>query len=182
MLGNMFFAYTNAHEDYKFLMELLSLYTEDEIYQKRILSIIQGATLPVIALGFIKALNDYVKNILNPNTEIEIKNNNTSENDKLNEELNEIQHNFEPTFLNDARKLTTKTITKQPDNIETKIQPEIVKIKTPDVKVKKRGRPRKVTKKTSKKKETDKIRNKRFIDRTNLDNILSGTDLSSFKK
>jgi hypothetical protein len=34
---------------------------EDVIFQKRLLSIISGATLPIISLGFIKSLVDYIK-------------------------------------------------------------------------------------------------------------------------
>jgi hypothetical protein len=37
------------------------LVEEELIYQKRILSIISGAVLPVVALGFIKSLVDYIK-------------------------------------------------------------------------------------------------------------------------
>jgi hypothetical protein len=34
---------------------------EDLIYQKRILSLISGAILPLVSLGFIKSLVDYIK-------------------------------------------------------------------------------------------------------------------------
>lgn len=59
-MGNMYFAYDNAH-DYQSWMELFSLNEEEPIFQKRILAIISGAILPVIALGFIKSLVDYIR-------------------------------------------------------------------------------------------------------------------------
>jgi hypothetical protein len=34
---------------------------EEEIFQKRILSIVSGAILPIVALGFIKSLVDYIR-------------------------------------------------------------------------------------------------------------------------
>jgi hypothetical protein len=41
--------------------ELFGLSEEDPIFQKRILSVISGAILPLVALGFIKSLVDYIK-------------------------------------------------------------------------------------------------------------------------
>jgi len=42
-------------------IELFGLEEEEPIIQKRILSIVSGAVLPIVALGFIKSLTDYVK-------------------------------------------------------------------------------------------------------------------------
>jgi hypothetical protein len=58
--GNMFYAYTHL-ENFKDWIELFGLQEEDLITQKRILSIVSGAILPVIALGFIKSLVDYIR-------------------------------------------------------------------------------------------------------------------------
>ncbi len=59
-MGNTYYAYVNL-EGYTDWIELFGLMEEDPIAQKRILSIISGAILPLIALGFIKSLIDYIK-------------------------------------------------------------------------------------------------------------------------
>lgn len=60
MMGNTYFAFNHLH-DYSTWVELFGLVDDDPIYQKRILSIISGAILPLVALGFIKSLVDYIK-------------------------------------------------------------------------------------------------------------------------
>jgi len=60
MMGNTYFAYTNL-TDFKSWVELFGLVDEDPLYQKRVLSIISGAILPLVALGFIKSLVDYIR-------------------------------------------------------------------------------------------------------------------------
>jgi len=60
MMGNTYYAYANL-KDFKAWVELFNMVEEDIIFQKRILAIISGALLPIIALGFIKSLVDYIK-------------------------------------------------------------------------------------------------------------------------
>ena len=60
MMGNTYYAFTNLH-DFQSWVDLFGLTEEEPIYQKRILSIISGAVLPLVALGFIKSLVDYIK-------------------------------------------------------------------------------------------------------------------------
>jgi hypothetical protein len=60
MMGNTFFAFTHLH-DYQGWVDLFGLSEEDPIFQKRVLSVISGAILPVVALGFIKSLVDYIR-------------------------------------------------------------------------------------------------------------------------
>lgn len=60
MQGNMYYAFKNI-EDYKSWSELFNLIDDDPLYQKRILSFVSGAILPLVALGFIKSLVDYIK-------------------------------------------------------------------------------------------------------------------------
>lgn len=60
MQGNMFYAFKNL-EDFQTWSELFNLIEEDVIYQKRVLSLVSGAILPLVALGFIKSLVDYIK-------------------------------------------------------------------------------------------------------------------------
>ena len=59
-MGNMYHSYVHAH-DFQGWIELFGLIEQDIITQKRILSIISGAILPLVALGFIKSLVDYIK-------------------------------------------------------------------------------------------------------------------------
>jgi hypothetical protein len=59
-MGNTYYAYVNL-ADFTAWSELFGLIEEDLIYQKRILSIVSGAVLPIVALGFIKSLVDYIK-------------------------------------------------------------------------------------------------------------------------
>jgi hypothetical protein len=60
MQGNMYYAFINL-EDFTAWSELFNLIEEDLIDQKRILAFVSGAILPLIALGFIKSLVDYIK-------------------------------------------------------------------------------------------------------------------------
>jgi hypothetical protein len=60
MMGNAYYAYIHLH-DFQGWSELFGLNEEEIIFQKRILSIISGAILPLIALGFIKSLVDYIR-------------------------------------------------------------------------------------------------------------------------
>lgn len=60
MQGNMYYAFTNL-DNFQSWSELFNLIEEDLIYQKRILAFVSGAILPLVALGFIKSLVDYIK-------------------------------------------------------------------------------------------------------------------------
>ena len=60
MQGNMYYAFINLG-DFTSWSEVFNLIEEDLIYQKRILAFVSGAILPLIALGFIKSLVDYIK-------------------------------------------------------------------------------------------------------------------------
>ena len=59
-MGNTYYAYSHL-KDFTQWSELFGLNEEELIYQKRFLSIISGAILPLVALGFIKSLVDYIK-------------------------------------------------------------------------------------------------------------------------
>jgi len=60
MMANSFHAFINL-ENYMGWIELFGLEEAEPLYQKRILSIASGAILPLVALGFIKSLVDYVR-------------------------------------------------------------------------------------------------------------------------
>ncbi len=59
-MGNTYYAFVNL-EDFKSWSELFGLVEEEEIFQKRVLSIVSGAILPIVALGFIKSLVDFIR-------------------------------------------------------------------------------------------------------------------------
>jgi hypothetical protein len=59
-MGNTYYAYSHL-KDFTQWSELFGLIEEDIIYQKRVLSIISGAILPLVALGFVKSLVDYIR-------------------------------------------------------------------------------------------------------------------------
>jgi hypothetical protein len=59
-MGNAYFAYMHLN-DFQGWIELFGLVDSELIEQKRILSIVSGAILPLVALGFIKSLVDYIK-------------------------------------------------------------------------------------------------------------------------
>ena len=65
-IGNTYFAYTHL-SDFTAWSELFGLSEEDPIFQKRVLAVISGAILPLVSLGFIKALVDYIR----PGSDIE---------------------------------------------------------------------------------------------------------------
>lgn len=59
-MGNIYHAFTHLH-DFQDWIDLFGLSDFELIAQKRILSIVSGAVLPLVALGFIKSLVDYIK-------------------------------------------------------------------------------------------------------------------------
>jgi hypothetical protein len=60
MQGNMYYAFINL-ENYTGWVELFNLLEWEALEQKRLLAFVSGAILPLVALGFIKSLVDYVK-------------------------------------------------------------------------------------------------------------------------
>lgn len=59
-MGNAYYAYIHL-TNFQGWIELFGLVDEELIYQKRVLSVVSGAILPIVALGFIKSLVDYIK-------------------------------------------------------------------------------------------------------------------------
>lgn len=87
-MGNTYYAFTHL-SDYQGWVELFGLNEEEPLYQKRILSIVSGAILPLVALGFIKALVDYIRPDYDA-IEKPIKESEKTENTKKPEEKTEI--------------------------------------------------------------------------------------------
>lgn len=71
-MGNTYYAFVNLG-DYTSWSELFGLIEEEEIFQKRVLSIVSGAILPIVALGFIKSLVDYIKPDENDSKDSDVK-------------------------------------------------------------------------------------------------------------
>ena len=59
-MGNTYYAYKNL-VDFQMWSELFGLVDYEPIFQKRVMSIVSGAILPLVALGFIKSLVDYIR-------------------------------------------------------------------------------------------------------------------------
>ena len=60
IMSNVYFSYKYLG-DYSQWAELFGLTEEEPIFQKRMLAIISGGILPIVALGFIKSLVDYIR-------------------------------------------------------------------------------------------------------------------------
>lgn len=60
IMSNVYYAFIRL-VDYQGWVDLFGLTSLDPIMQKRILAIVSGALLPIIALGFIKSLVDYIR-------------------------------------------------------------------------------------------------------------------------
>lgn len=136
MMGNMYFSFINL-EDYFAWVELFGLEEEDSVFQKRILSFVSGGILPIVALGFIKSLVDYIRpsnkeNIVENSIEEDLKED--SSQDSINElesvikdiqEVNRDPHN-EKKAKNVEEKIA-KVIVKNPD-LKNKLTEEIKKL------------------------------------------------------
>jgi hypothetical protein len=112
-MGNTYYAYVHA-ANFQDWIELFGLVDEEFIYQKRILGLISGGILPIVALGYIKALIDYVK----PENQSEIP---TEE--KKSEEFEPVESNKVLTEI-DRSTPTSETIT-------TTLPDQITEISTP---------------------------------------------------
>ena len=60
IMGNMYHSFIHLSE-YQGWIELFGLQDRTDIVQRRILSVVQGAVLPIITLGFAKSLTNYIK-------------------------------------------------------------------------------------------------------------------------
>ena len=112
-MANSFHAFINL-EAYMGWIELFGLEEMEPLAQKRILAIVSGAVLPIIALGFIKSLVDYIR----PET---------AENDKdVNDFLSHPDNNKEPHEMGDTLH-TVGGLTNDKDGDFMKFQDKIEK-------------------------------------------------------
>jgi hypothetical protein len=116
-MGNMYYSYANLH-DFQNWIELFGLFNEPIIVQKRILAIISGAFLPLVALGYIKSLVNYVNpKKLKPITE-QTNNDFSDMFEKKEKKSNGIDFSDTNELLNKASNLVKETSLKE--------EPEIV--------------------------------------------------------
>ena len=109
-MGNTYYAYSNLH-DFQGWIELFGLTDYDVIAQKRILAIVSGAVLPLVALGFIKSLVDYIKPDI--------------KNDVYDENQEKQSTNVEPQ-ITDAVTVTPSIINEEPEIVTEQVPEEIV--------------------------------------------------------
>ena len=114
-MGNAYFAYMHL-DGYQGWVELFGLVDSELIEQKRILSIVSGAILPLVALGFIKSLVDYIKPEA-PISEVDnsqITDSVTQVNDQITDSVtqanNEVRFATEDEILAEAEKIKTRRI------------------------------------------------------------------------
>lgn len=98
-MGNTYYAYVHA-ENFQSWIELFGLVDEELIYQKRILSLISGGILPIVALGYIKALIDYIRPDENQQTQV------TEDQDIEEPKISQIDQPL-PSITNDEISFTT---------------------------------------------------------------------------
>lgn len=98
MQGNMYYAFVHM-ENFQGWSELFGLIEEDIVYQKRVLSAVSGAILPLVALGFIKSLVDYIK----PQSESQVKEEIKIEEDPI--EIKEEKFSYTSEELEEAKEL-----------------------------------------------------------------------------
>lgn len=140
-MGNTYYTYVHLH-DYQGWIELFGLNEEDPLYQKRVLATISGAVLPIVALGFIKSLVDYIKpSAIEATEESQNDENDLSEptidtsisavDAKVHEKIMEpIKDEVKPTSLTNVeypKKLTDleeKSVVPKVDNIKPELSPD----------------------------------------------------------
>ena len=133
MMGNVFHSYTNLADGFIEWVNLFGLDELEEIAQKRIVAIVSGAILPIVALGFIKCFVDY-----NDKTESRPDDEFTTQ-EKAGEPLGEIKMG-NPA---DEPKMEEKPIIKK-EGIPTPIKPQVKVEQKPkqEVKVEPKAEPK----------------------------------------
>jgi hypothetical protein len=124
-MGNTYYTYVHL-KDFSGWIELFGLVDEELIYQKRVLSIVSGAILPIVALGFIKSLVDYIK----PTDEVvttindQITDAVTQAADSSAEDLFEDVQSLEP--IAEVEKVEPSEIEDDPSQVEPEVLPSVV--------------------------------------------------------
>jgi hypothetical protein len=87
VMNNVYFTYAHL-SNYAYWIELFGLQDLSKVEQMRVLSIISGAVLPLVALGFIKSLVDYVTPNKEEKEEIALEENPTTKTEKQDDVFN----------------------------------------------------------------------------------------------
>jgi len=123
MQGNMYYAYTNI-KDYQGWVELFNLVEWEPIAQKRLLAGVSGAILPLVALGFIKSLVDYIK----PDDEVTpIR---VEDIDVITEEMNDWERASLEDFVDEESLIEDSVERIEPDN--SPIEFDVINVKDED--------------------------------------------------
>ena len=130
-MGNTYYAYTNLHE-FQMWSELFGISEEDVIYQKRVLSIISGAILPLVSLGFIKSLVDYIKPSSSNNGEVNvIKEEKEEMKEDLNSENSEILETSKDSYETEGESKEIKEPESNDSWAPENIEPVITELSSP---------------------------------------------------
>lgn len=140
MMGNVFHSYTNLTDGFVEWINLFGLDELEEIAQKRIVAIVSGAVLPIVALGFIKCFVDY----------------NDKQDNTLEDESNEEEPLLEPET---ATVEEQPVITEEHKTEEPKRKPSIIQ----NI-IKPKEQPKKVEKKVETKVEEPKKEEHKFVE------------------
>lgn len=122
MQGNMYYAFVHM-ENFQGWSELFGLIEEDIIYQKRVLSAVSGAILPLVALGFIKSLVDYIKPESESLIKEEVREEDIKETEEVQPKAKEEKFSYTQEELEEAKEWDV-TLT---DGLEGEPAPEEVK-------------------------------------------------------
>lgn len=147
MMGNVFHSYTNLTDGFVEWINLFGLDELEEIAQKRIVAIVSGAVLPIVALGFIKCFVDYND-----------KQDNTLE-DKSNEEETLPEIESTPVEEKPESVITEEPKAEEPKTEETKRKPSLIQ----NI-IKPKEQPKKVEKKVETKVEEPKKEEHKFVE------------------
>ena len=97
IMNNVYYTFVNVNDYIKWI-ELFGLQELTQIEQARIISIVSGGVLPLIALGFIKSLVDYLQPTEDQSkSDNIIKEDNKNETEKFIEEINTVYNKKEKT-------------------------------------------------------------------------------------
>lgn len=147
MMGNVFHSYTNLTDGFVEWINLFGLDELEEIAQKRIVAIVSGAVLPIVALGFIKCFVDYND-----------KQDNTLE-DKFNEEETLPEIESTPVEEKPEPVITEEPKVEEPKTEEPKRKPSLIQNS-----IKSKEQPKKVEKKVETKVEEPKKEEHKFVE------------------
>ena len=167
IMGNTYYSFINL-ENYQGWIDLFGLNDQDDINQRRIISLIQGGVLPIIALGFAKALVNYLK-VKDENAGIK-KQEESKPQSNNNEIKDEFDYNESEVEKEDENQLQSNEIKPVPDKPESKPSKQPEPPKPPEGRVLKEGEIPKPPKFDTNKKNNEKAENEKSEEEVKEDN------------